>query len=192
MISDGPAETPEPDNVCFPGHVTVQMQDGSVKQMNEVQLGDRVLVEGGKYSEVFMFTHKMADVRYRFVHLTTDIGAKLALTSGHYIYVNGHLAAAATVKQGDSLMLADSTLTKVTAVDSVMSTGLFNPQTVHGDIIVNGLRASTYTTTVRPNTAHALLAPLRAVYERIGLSLSSFELGGGFLAGLVPSGSAVH
>lgn len=184
--------SPTDDGVCFPSDATVQVEDGSTKKMVDVQLGDRVMVASGKYSEVFMFTHKLASVRHSFVEIATKSGNSLTLTHGHYLYINGNLAAAASVRKGDTLALADNSLTEVSGVRTITSSGLFNPQTVHGDIVVNGIRASTYTMTVNPKTAHALLAPVRAVYERIGMSMSSFEAGANFLGSLLPSGSVVQ
>lgn len=190
---DGPGETASAedsgdDAVCFPAHATVQLEDGSVKSMALLQLGDRVRVAPNLFSDVFMFTHKLAHVSHRFVRIRTRSGHSLSLTNGHYLYVNGATAAASTVKPGDSVTLADATISTVIAVDSVVAKGLFNPQTVHGDIIVNGVRATTYTTAVERRLAHALLAPLRAAFVSVGWSLSVFDKGAHQLASLVPSG----
>ena len=54
--------TPEPTPICFPASGEVTMEDGSSKTMENLQLGDRVLVGNGVFSEVFMFTHKLSDV----------------------------------------------------------------------------------------------------------------------------------
>ena len=43
--------------------------------------------------------------------------------------------------------------------------GLYNPLTLAGDIVVDGILASTYTKAVTPKMAHAALAPLRMMYE---------------------------
>ncbi|KAI0559161.1 hypothetical protein FGB62_166g042 [Gracilaria domingensis] len=194
----GPTEEellPSPDDddpVCFPAHATVQLEDGSVKKMADVQIGDRVLVAPQTYSEVFMFTHKLSQVRHNFVHLELSSGHELSLTHGHYLYVNGRLSAASTVNKGDTLMLADSSLAKVSRVSSIQSTGLFNPQTVQGDIVVNGVLASTYTTAVEPKIAHALLAPLRAAYSRVGFCMTAFEAGADMIANFMPSGSIIY
>lgn len=184
-----PAGEDDDDAVCFPADASVELEDGSVKAMADVQLGDRVKVGPEHFSDVFMFTHKLAQVRHRFVHIHTQSGHSLALTKGHYLYVNGVTAAASTVKVGDSVMLADHSISVVTMVDEVIGRGLFNPQTVHGDIVVNGVRATTYTRTVERRMAHALLAPLRAAFVSAGWSLSAFDEGADRLASLVPSGS---
>ena len=61
-------------------------------------VGDRVKVAPGTYSDVFMFSHKTAGVKYEFVTIETQAGDVLSATAGHYIYINGGLAAARTAK----------------------------------------------------------------------------------------------
>lgn len=191
----GLGTTPQPtttdSEVCFPASATVELEGGIVKRMDQVQLGDRVKVADGVYSDVFMFTHKMAHVSTHFVTLQLSNGAQLALTPGHYLYVNGRLVAAKTVRAGDLLQNTAETAITVEAVQMTRMSGLYNPQTVHGDIIVNGVRASTYTTAVEPSTAHALLAPLRVLYSRLGLATTLLDSGSDFLAAQVPSGPVV-
>lgn len=150
-----------------------------------------VRVSADASSPVFMFTHKMATVRYPFVQLTTASNHSLSLTRGHYLYVNGRLAAASTVKVGDSLELADRSASRVLRVGERMDVGLYNPQTLDGDLVVDGVRVSTYTTAVAPKAAHAFLMPLRAAFERVGFSLMAFESGADRLAKVVPSGSLI-
>lgn len=176
-IKDEEAAEDDTDRKCFPGSATVQLEDGSVKTMDRLQLGDRVLVAAGLYSDVFMFTHKLANTVNDFVRLSTSADAQLSLTSGHYIYVNGALAAADTIKAGDSLELASGARTTVESVSRVKGLGLYNPQTVSGDIVVDGIRASTYTTAVQPTLAHNLLAPFRLAYTVLGATTGIFENG---------------
>lgn len=168
-VSEG---TPGPEirneAVCFPSSATVQLQDGSVKKMSNVELGDKVLVAAGKYSEVYMFTHKLENVRHNFVTLKASNGIEISLTSGHYVYVNGALVPAGTAKVGDTLQSPSGDSHAIESVTWKVMNGLYNPQTVHGDIVVDGVRASTYTTVAQPTAAHAMLAPLRSLYNRFG------------------------
>lgn len=160
-----PEATPIPDDpVCFPAAATVEMEDGSVKRMDALAIGDRVKVGTDVYSDVFMFTHKLADSVNAFVQLHLASGDVLRLTPGHYIYVNQGLTAAKDVAVGDSVELGSGARTAVRAVSGVSDTGLFNPQTLHGDIVVDNVRASTYTTAVTPTLAHTLLSPLRMMF----------------------------
>eukprot|EP00173_Palmaria_palmata_P002930 Plantae.Rhodophyta-Palmaria_palmata.ctg30457.p1 GENE.Plantae.Rhodophyta-Palmaria_palmata.ctg30457~~Plantae.Rhodophyta-Palmaria_palmata.ctg30457.p1 ORF type:complete len:155 (+),score=26.73 Plantae.Rhodophyta-Palmaria_palmata.ctg30457:47-466(+) len=137
-----------------------------------------------------MFTHKMAGSLNKFVILKTATGASLSLTKGHYLYVNNVLAAASTVSVGDSLILGSGDVATVVSVEESTGTGLFNPQTVNGNIVVDGVISSTYTTAVEPAFAHALLAPLRMISSMFGVSVTALESGSNVLARAVPQGMA--
>ncbi|GAB0490594.1 hypothetical protein MMPV_001831 [Pyropia vietnamensis] len=65
----------------------------------------------------------------------------------------------------------------VTRVTRVRRVGLYNPMTLHGDLIVDGYRVSTFTTDVHPLLATALLAPARALYYTTGWSTGVLEGG---------------
>lgn len=188
---DGDAEpsvSPDDDSVCFPADAEVEMEDGSVKMMSAVEIGDRVKVAEGVFSDVYMFTHKLANVVNDFVKLDTSSGASIEATAGHYLYINGRFAAAVTAKTGDMLELANGARTVINKVSTVSKTGLYNPQTVHGDIVVNSIRASTFTRVIEPKTAQALLAPLRMVYGKLGWSTSMFDQGANIIASVLPKG----
>ncbi|PXF40815.1 Sonic hedgehog protein [Gracilariopsis chorda] len=177
-------------STCFPADTTVELEDGSVKEMAQVNIGDRVRVGRSMFSEVFMFTHRLQDGENYFVKIETD-SSGISLTKGHYLFVNGVLAAAKTVQVGDLVELASGETATVRAVKKVKGTGLYNPQTISGDIVVNGIRASTYTTTVDPAFAHRLLTPFRALYQAFGVATSAFERGAVNLAKLAPQGAAI-
>jgi Hint module len=176
---------------CFPADATVVTFAGAVKRMDELLAGDRVHVGRGQFSEVFMFTHKSADVAADFIVIDAALsGARLRVTPGHYLYVNEGLAAASTVVVGDAIELADGSVDTVAAVSSAVLQGLYNPQTLQGDIVVDGVRASTYTTAVAPVFAHAVLTPLRAAYRALGWSTDSFNEASHY-SGSLPSGPGV-
>lgn len=184
-----PSVSPDDDgSVCFPADASVELENGSVKEMHEIMLGDRVKVADGSFSDVFMFTHKDASAVHDFVRISTVSGASLSATRGHYIYINGGFAAAGSAKVGDVLELGDGSRTVVDNVSIVKGTGLFNPQTVHGDIIVNSIRASTFTRTIEPSTAQAMLAPLRMLYDTFGVSPAFLDNGADMIASILPKG----
>lgn len=191
-FSEMPSESPEDENdgasVCFPGDAEVQLASGLVKRMSSLAIGDRVAVGGGKYSEVFMFTHRDSNIRMTFYELITSTGAKLQLTGSHYLYVNDRSMVARAVRVGDLVELEDGSSTTVVNVRKVTNQGLYNPQTVHGDIIVGGIRASTYTESVHPAAAHSLLVPLRMVFRTLGIASTMLDNGSELLAGIAPKG----
>jgi hypothetical protein len=184
--------TTDNSSTCFPASATVELASGAIRRMDELAAGDRVKVASGVFSEVFMFTHKLAAGSFEFVKINTASGNTLSLTGGHYIYVNGALSPAETVVVGDELQLGSGDVTTVTEVSCVEGTGLYNPQTLHGDIVVDGVRASTYTTAVEPRLAHAGLSLLRGLYRALGLSVSAFDEGASTLASVLPSGAAAY
>ncbi|KAI0566877.1 hypothetical protein FGB62_5g53 [Gracilaria domingensis] len=188
----GPSSTPEEEeeddgSACFPAEATVELENGSFKTMETLELGDRVKVASGTFSPVFMFSHRMAGISYKFVRITTASGQSLALTKGHYLYVNGQMAAAESIRVGD-FVETEVGVVSVSSIESVVSRGLYNPQTIHGDIIVNGVRASTYTTAVETKTAHSLLLPLRAAFRFAGMTTSVLDNGADKFANVLPSG----
>jgi Hint module len=183
--SGGSASSPDPNSgndgskksSCFPASATVELSTGETKRMDELDVGDRVRVGASEFSPVFMFTHKLNKVVNTFIQLHTASGHSASATPGHYLYINGELVPASSIKVGDVMTTADGELTRVIQVSQVLGSGLFNPQTVHGDIVVDGIMSSTYTTAVAPSIAHKVLAPFRAAYAALGYSTSLFEDG---------------
>jgi hypothetical protein len=167
----------------------VLLSSGVAIRIDELAVGDHVHVGHGRFSAVFMFTHRVADIDQQFVAIESSSGASLRATAGHYLYVNGGLGAAGSVAVGDEIELGHGVKDVVTKVTVVAGQGLYNPQTVNGDIVVDGIRASTYTTAVDPVFAHVILSPLRAAYNTLGCYSLSMEKGWGFRF-MVPSGSA--
>lgn len=156
---------------CFPATATVELEGGKITNMDTLKLGDKVRVGPNEFSEVYFFSTQMQDVTAKFVQIHTDHG-DLRLTPGHYLYVNGVLLQASAVKSGDVVNLGNGTKASVNEVESSWGPGLFNPHTLHGDIVVDGVLTSTYTDAVHPKLAHALLSPLRTMYTA-GISFGS-------------------
>lgn len=184
--SVAPDESAESSSSCFPSHATVELDDGSVKTMSQLQIGDNVKVRHDLFSPVFMWTHKVSDSVNKFVKIQTAGGASISLTAGHFLYASNNLVAAGSIKNGDTLELGSGIVSVVTSVEEITSTGLYNPQTLHGDIVVNKIRASTYTTAVEPAAAHALLTPLRSVFDAFGWSCAALENGARGAASAMP------
>lgn len=176
--------------------------------MDKIRIGDVVLVGPGMYSRVFMMSHADSGLRESvktemtdFLTLTLSSGTKLSLTKGHYLYVQRKGGQDEKLMRADGALVGDS----VTVVRSSTSEGvsepilkieverfrgLFNPQTLQGDIVVNDVKASTYTTAIHAPTAHSLLAPLRAVFRALQWSTTAFESGGRAWLQILPTGRA--
>jgi hypothetical protein len=178
-----PSDAPKASGSCFPANALVTLESGAVQRMDRLAVGDVVLVGPGTYSPVFMFTHKEAGGVNDFVLLTTLSGDAVALTAGHYLPVSGRgLVAAGAVEVGDALTQGSGGQARVATAQVVQLRGLYNPQTLQGDIVssvgdAGGVVASTYTTMVAPAVAHAALSPLRALYKHLSLSLACFDHG---------------
>lgn len=151
----------------------MQLLDGTTKFMHEVRIGDFVKVgHPNKYSPVYFFSHHHLDVTAKAIRIVTSIdGVWLSLSPTHLLYVNGRRAPASDVRVGDKLLVNDDEAGQeavVMSVERVEATGLHNPHTLHGDIVVNGIVATTFTSTVHPTLAKFLLAPFKAMYHAAG------------------------
>jgi hypothetical protein len=161
--------------------------------MENLSVGDNVLVKSGSYSEIFMFSHRLAATNSDFVKITTVSGHSLMLTPNHYLYVNSKLAVASVVKVGDSLTLGDGSSALVTKVAHEWAAGLYNPHTMDGDIVVDGILTSTYTSDIAPSLAHAALWPVRMLHS-LGQDVvgTTFDKGSDLIAALMPNGKAKY
>lgn len=167
----------EVDGACFPADATVQLQSGRRIRLDRVRVGDYVAVGPAKFSRVFGFSHNDHSIRATFIALRTAAAAtELRATSGHVVYVNGRAVRMKDARVGDSLTLADGRSSPIVSVHHLVAKGLFNAQTEHGDIVVDGVLATTYTAAVQPAFAHAALTPLRAVYRATRLDCLEFAL----------------
>lgn len=150
--------------------------------MQQLSVGDHVATDGaGTVEPVLGFSHRNARERARFVTVHTAMGT-LTATPGHFVHtvkpsivsqlecggVCATIQGTATmemielVKPGWRLVHVSGALPVVTKVSYAVHTGVWNPHTKSGSIVVDGFVASCYTKAVDTMTAHALLTPLRA------------------------------
>lgn len=153
---------------CFPAAATVQLENGATKSMQDLQLGDAVLDASGAYSPVYFFSHADASVKAAYVELSLEGGSKLSLTPDHYVAANGHVVYAKDVAIGDAIDYVDAGVTKSGAVvktSEVLERGLYNPYTLSGTIVVDGVVASCHSSWI----LDGLLPPHVAavVYQRL-------------------------
>lgn len=174
-----PEETlPLLEPICFPEDGTVILRNGSAKRMRDVDVGDEVACGGGEFSSVFMFTHRVATGSYPFVSIRHSASNRpITLSHSHYLYLNQALQPAKDAKIDDMVELLDGDIARIVKVESTVKRGLYNPQTKCGSIVVDGVRASTYTSAVPPLLAHGLLRPLAALHRvlRIDATCGAFE-----------------
>lgn len=160
------------DTTCFPWNAMVYLEDGSRITMEEVRVGDRVQVSSSEFSEVFVFTHRdRYDSATHYVEITSG-NVSVTMTGSHLIHVSKGMIQASDCKRGLKILTVFGWQV-VTSVREVKASGLYNPQTLHGDIVVDGVVASTFTTAVQTHMASGLLSPLRALY-RVGVAGETF------------------
>lgn len=187
---DGPA--------CFPAHAEVTLESGEKRTMAQLTVGDRVVTADGSVSDIIFFTHSERDSMNRFVQLTTECGGSLTASPGHYVFADGGvLRAVESLAVDDSLETLAVGSSRIVDVKVVIGRGLYNPQTISGSIVVDGFKASTYTTAIDPALAHtALLAPVRYLYSLSALLTSMcariLEHGNWMLASMLPGGSVSY
>lgn len=154
-------------DICFPEDATVRSIDGRNVRMDKIGYGDKIDIGGGEMSEVYFFGHRHSNVESEFVSIRVATSRNaLRLSPSHYLYVNGGLRTAEKVQPGDRLRGADGKDSLfVMEVNREKGKGLFAPTSLHGDLLVDGIVVSSYTSAVDPKLAHRLLYPLRMLYR---------------------------
>ena len=155
---------------CFPASSTLTLSSGASVKMASLRVGHHVLARAGHHSPVFTFSHADAEHVTRFTRIAAANDAVLTLSPGHYLYVNDVLIPARSVRVGDSIETNTGHKVLVTSVSSIHALGLYAPHSMDGDLIVDGIRVSSYTEALHPTLAHNLLAPLRVAY-RLGVHI---------------------
>lgn len=183
----GVAPTPKPPVTgtgkkftCFPAAATVSLRDGSVVRMDALALGTPVLAVHGSnttlavYSPVYFFSHADARAVTSMVRLTTASGAVSSASPGHLLGVapvhgGGGVPvltpAAAVVARRDTVAVAGGARSVVLSIDLVAAAeGLYNPHTLAGSVVVDGVVWSDLTTALPPAVGERLLAPLKGLW----------------------------
>lgn len=172
------------ESTCFPSNAKVELADGSLVLMEELKIGDMVRDSSGSTSRVLLFTHADAGVKSEFVVIHTST-AQVALSASHFIYRSEELVPAAAIEVGDEVTVVkprsnEAVKAHVVKVEREVLSGLYNPQTASGSIVVSwhgeGILTSTYTTAIPPVTAHALLGPLRFLEIYFDMTISQLSL----------------
>ncbi|CAJ0576516.1 unnamed protein product, partial [Mesorhabditis spiculigera] len=184
---------------CFAADSVVSTPEG-LKRMDELQVGDRVLVPTAngvpKYELVEMFYHRVPDRKTNFVLIETENGRKLAVTPLHLLPVGScddmrqlmnnsdaidqalrgsRFAYRAQV--GDCVLAADDEgqvdVERIVKVGRRISTGIYSPITVEGSIIVDGVLASCFAQ-VESHATHKILYDFTHwAYRMTGLATST-------------------
>ena len=149
---------------CFPGDAQVQTLQGT-KRMKDLQVGDRVLATDslGKlfFDEVYFFGHADPGIMSPMIELRVQAASNasfaLELSPDHFIhtcpglkpcsFLEAQAAYSAAILEGAYVWTVQG-IAKVLSSRMVPKQGLFNPYTLSGNIIVNGVAASAHSSWV--------------------------------------------
>lgn len=149
---------------CFPATARVLLADGSSLAMVGLRVGARVQTEYTKDAFVLGFSHSWVTARTYMVGIRTISNRTAVASEGHWIVMaEGKMKRMRDVDAGDVVVDVKHGKTRVIATWREWTTGVFNPHTDDGTIVVDGLVFSTYTDAVGNVAAgHAVMAPVRA------------------------------
>jgi hypothetical protein len=171
--------------VCFPSCAWVETRHGR-KQMNSLQVGDQVLSidESGKpiFDDVYFFGHAAPNETSDF--LTIHVGGRnLEISEEHFVPTCPHMEQclwthrvhkyAKVLKPGDWVWLADPDFSKPEQIVNITlkaMLGLYNPYTLSGTIVVNGIVGSAHSKWILdPLTPDSLMMHIPAIYQTLFL-----------------------
>lgn len=170
----GSSKSGDGETACFPGTALVQTPLGRSARLSEVDVGDEIASVDSAFSRVFAFSHRVADTRHEFVRIATARG-NLTATRGHFVHTPTGAKPAGSLRRGDFLVAASGDSVRIIDTRVVYGRGLYNPHTLTGDIVVDGFRATCFTTAVPLVPAQSLLAPFRWLFRFVSTdALSTF------------------
>jgi len=143
-------DSPFDESACFSETTTVKVLHHGNVPMKDLRVGDYVLTANTMYpyQRVYAMAHLEPEqwLDYYQIHSTTAYDNKpLQVSEGHLLYVRNKAGPvrADSIRVGDDL-LASSSFVTVTGIERIRAKGLYAPLTTDGNIIVDGIVASSY------------------------------------------------
>jgi len=139
--------------VCFAGTESVLLEDGSVKFISEVQVGDRILsadMDGTTgFSNVVALAHPSNDIKSTFIHIETDSGSDVKVTPAHLVLASADCSAAMKLTKASDITMNSCLLTvsgpaRVSSVTEIMQNGIYSVIAEKQLIVVSGVIASPF------------------------------------------------
>lgn len=150
-------------STCFSAFNNVEVQGKGFVSMDSVKVGDHVRANNNDFSRVFSLAHLDHDLETDFLQIYAEgLSKPLEITARHMVFSSDKAVRADEVSVGDML---DNN--KVTDIKSVKRTGVYAPVTESGEIVVSGVRASSYPSFMEKipfnqhNLVHSFFAPHR-------------------------------
>ena len=164
-------EDPVPGGGCFPGDSQVLLEDGLMKRMEELRIGDTIrTVENGDLvsTEVLGFLDKRLHSMGEYLSISLEDGKSLSISGRHVMFIHGEdntvksiLAKDVTISDMVYVQYGEKTgMTRVVDIILEQKTGAYVPLTMAGTLLVDGVLVSSYTNTGHW-LAHTAMAPLR-------------------------------
>ena len=161
---------------CFPASAKVLTSRGT-KQMSQLRPGDNIQAVDSTgalvYSEILMFLDRSPSEVRKFVTLVTEGGRRLTVTPAHLVFAGPggcqdlscmEATYAGVVEEGQAVMVEEESRLVASRVQEVsLSTehGVFAPLTREGNLVVEGVLASSYAVIDSQGLAHTAFAPVR-------------------------------
>jgi len=181
-----------PQGACFPADAIVYTHDRGAMEIQHVRIGDRLLsysVHGEAfYDPVYMLGHKDPSTRATFISITARNNQTVRLTPDHYMVIVRHGKTfdipSQHVKVGDGMIVGPGRVETVMTVSTVSSKGMYNPYTMSGRIVVDGVLASCHSSSLFDRVFNlfgiplstgyqVVFAPIRLIYRVLGPQIYS-------------------
>nr|VDH80594.1 hedgehog [Euperipatoides kanangrensis] len=171
---------------CFQKDSKVLTKHAGMKNMSDLQIGDKVLTidSNGQtiYSDVILFLDRDVSQRRTFYNIETDSGNRITLTPSHLLFVSNNYSLksrnmypifARDIQEGQYVYVIkklthnhhdSGNFERITNITSTIDNGVIAPLTKHGTIIVDKVWVSCYAIINDQTLAHWAFAPVRAYF----------------------------
>ena len=117
------------------GSKTIIMTEQGKKELNELRIGDRILISNGLYSTVCYIRHHDKDKSCDHYRITFSDNQRIYITGEHLVYNhNDELVCAKTLKVGNTLAGSNSIITQIEIVKDIPLT----PVVIEGYMMIAG------------------------------------------------------
>ncbi|CAC5409091.1 DHH [Mytilus coruscus] len=182
---------------CFHEDSVVELNNGNMKRIKDLRVGDKVLILDSKGNlvedEVIAWLHRLRTGQFIFLKIIHNFG-EIILTPDHILFVgeDRNPQHASTVRPGDKLSFLKTShdsktvsMATVLSIQTVNGTGVYAPLTYNGRLLVDNVDVSCYSTLNPPQVmgrdlmssqalAHVAFLPLRMAFK-FGLDINKYE-----------------
>ena len=100
------------------------------------------------------------------------------MTSSHYIQTDSGLATAGSLVVGERIIKSTGEWIQVSCISQVKESGLYNPYTYSGKIVVDGVVTSAFTNDIHPVILGSLYKVVEIIYKTTGYHILGDSLHG--------------